>query len=186
MALWMVRVRLAQLASLPAGAGRFAVESDLFRWIKELRSGTSPEARQALSELAQSALVPDAKPAAGRLGCHWRMPMGPRVSPRRPAPQMVRAADRAAALGAGRPGRRLSAARRRFPVSGRPVSRSRLGLSRAADDPAAGPLACQGRHAPLPARGRALALGLPGASTGILHGGARGSSSATFQPTLDQ
>ena len=58
--LWTVRIRLAQLTGLPAGALRTAAETDLFRAVNELRNGKTPELNAALLALASSGLNPDA------------------------------------------------------------------------------------------------------------------------------
>ena len=96
-ALWGVR-RLAQLAGLPAGAGRFKAESELFARIKELRAQSSPEQRQAMLDLAKSSLVldPNLPPEA------WDAladAYGLAGEPARAGAEMMRAAERAAAMG---------------------------------------------------------------------------------------
>jgi hypothetical protein len=60
-ALWASRARLAQLAELPAGDKRFAVETDLFHQLSALRKETSPESRRAILELARAAITLDAR-----------------------------------------------------------------------------------------------------------------------------
>jgi hypothetical protein len=97
-ALWIMRARLAQLAELPAGVDRFAVEVDLFRALNELRRGSSPESRQALLEMAQSGLEPDARhrpEAWDALAAAY----GAAGDPLKAAPLLMRAAEKGAALG---------------------------------------------------------------------------------------
>ena len=97
-ALWMVRARLAQLAGLAAGPERIALETDLFRAVGELRKGSSPETRQALLELAQSRLIPD----AGHPPDVWDALAAAYAAAGDPATagaQMTLAANRALALG---------------------------------------------------------------------------------------
>ena len=173
MALWMVRVRLAQLVNEPAGPERFKVESDLFGRIRELRAGTSFEQRLALLDLARSALVPDPKQppdvwesladAYGAVG-----------EPAKAGAEMVRAAERADALGqaAGAAAFRLRGGGFLF-QAGLYLEADKV-LSRAAADPAAGDLRPKAGMLRCLARGRALALGVPGAN------------SATYTAALEQ
>ncbi len=165
MALWMVRVRLAQLVSQPAGPERFNLESELFGWIKELRAGTSLEQRLALLDLARSALVPDPRQPPDV----WESladAYGAAGEPAKAGAEMARAADRAAALGqaAGAAALRLRAGGFLF-QAGLYLEADQV-LSRAAADPAAGALRAKAGMLRCLARGRALALGLPGASAG--------------------
>ena len=165
MALWMVRVRLAQLASQSAGPERFNLESELFGWIKELRAGSSLERRLALRELARSAIVPDVKHPPDA----WEAladAYGTAGEPAKAGAEMVRAADRAAALG-----RAAEAAAYRLRGGGFLFQAGLFFeadkvLSRAAADPDAGALRAKAGMLRCLARGRALALGLPGASGG--------------------
>jgi tetratricopeptide (TPR) repeat protein len=166
MALWMVRIRLAQLASPPAGPERFNLESELFGWIKDLRAGTSLERRLALLDLARSALVPDQKQPSDV----WESladAYGAAGEPAKAGAEMVRAADRAAALGqaAEAAAYRLRGGGFLF-QAGLYLEADKI-LSRAAADPAAaGALRAKAGMLRCLARGRALALGLPGVSGG--------------------
>jgi hypothetical protein len=164
-ALWMVRVRLAQLVSQPAGPDRFHLESELFGWIKELRAGTSFELRLALLDLARSAVVPDLNQPPDV----WESladAYGSAGEPAKAGAEMVRAADRAAALGqaAGAAAYRLRGGGFLF-QAGLYLEADKV-LSRAAADPAAGSLRAKAGMLRCLARGRALALGLAGVSGG--------------------
>ena len=74
-ALWMVRVRLAQLASQPAGPERFNLESELFGWIKELRARHVDRAAAGAPGSGEERACARRETAAGRLGvvggCLW-------------------------------------------------------------------------------------------------------------------
>ena len=162
-ALWMVRVRLAQLASLPAGAERFSRRVRAVSLDQGAASGDVARAAAGASGPGASALVPDAKQPPDV----WEAladAYGAAGEPAKAGAEMVRAADRAAALGQAGRGGRLSAARRRLPVSGRPVSRSRRGLVAGRRRPGRRRPARQGRHAPLPGARPCPGSGLPGAS----------------------
>jgi hypothetical protein len=165
-ALWMVRIRLAQLAGLPPGPQRFTIESDLFGRIKVLREQPSAEQRQALADLANASLSPeptqppdvweslaDAYALAGEAG--------------KAGTAMMRAADRAAALGQVA---QTAADRLRgggfFFQAGDYLEADKV-LSRAAADPAAGPSRAKAGMLRCLARGRALSLGLAGASSDL-------------------
>ena len=169
-ALWMVRVRLAQLVNQPAGPERFNVESDLFGWIKVLRAGESFEQRLALLDLARSALVPDLKQPPEV----WEAladAYGAAGEPAKAGAEMVRAADRATALGQGAlaAGYRLRGGGFLF-QAGQYLEADKV-LSRAAADPAAGALRAKASMLRCLARGRALASGLPGASAELYTAG---------------
>ena len=163
MALWMVRVRLAQLATEPAGPERFSLESELFGWIKELRAGTTLERRLALLDLARSALVPDRKQSPDA----WESladAYGAAGEPAKAGAEMVRAADRADALGQAA----LAAAHRLrgggFLFQAGLFLEADKVLSAAVAEPLAGEMRAKAGMLRCLARGRALALGLPGAS----------------------
>jgi tetratricopeptide (TPR) repeat protein len=165
-ALWMVRVRLAQQASLPAGAERFKVESDLFTWIKELRAQSSPEQRQALLDLAKTVREPDPNQPPEV----WESladAYGLADEPARAGAAMMRAAGRAAAVGnpAQAAADRLRAGGFLFQAGD--YRAADQVLSQAVADPAAGPLRAKAAMLRCLARGRALAAGLPGASSAL-------------------
>ena len=186
MALWMVRVRLAQLASQPAGPERFNLESELFGSIKELRAGASLEQRLALRDLARSALAPDLKQPPDV----WESladAYGVAGEPAKAGAEMVRAADRAAALGqaAGAAAYRLRGGGYLF-QAGLYLEADKV-LSRAAADPAAGAmrakagmLRCSGR------RGRAPGVGPTGGFIGGLCRGARATDPRLSRRPVDQ
>ena len=162
--LGMVRIHRAQLARPPAGADRFRIESELFRWVQALRAGKSPESRLALLELAGSGISPDARqqPAAWDAMADAYEATG---DPAKAGAEAVRAADRAAALGqaGAAAGYRLRAGAFFF-QAGQFVEADAV-LSRVAGDPASGPVRARAGMLRALARGRALALRLPGAST---------------------
>ena len=97
-ALWMARIRLAQLGALTRGAERFRVESDLFRWINDLRAGNSFERRVALLDLAKGAVVPDTQHPA-EVWDSLADAFATAGEPAKAGAEMVRGADRAAELG---------------------------------------------------------------------------------------
>jgi len=163
-ALWMVRVRLAQLAGSPGAGERFTVESDLFRWIKELRAGTSPESRQALLELGRSAIVPD----AGHPPEVWEalaVAYGAAGDPEKAGAQMVRAADRAAALGQAEAAAAYRLKGGGFLFQAGKFQEAGAVLAQVAGSTASTALRAKAGMLGCLARGRALALGLPGASS---------------------
>jgi tetratricopeptide (TPR) repeat protein len=163
-ALWMVRARLAQLAGEPAAAGRVTIETELFKALEELRKGTSSELRAALLEVAQSGLMPD----AGHPPAVWdalAAAYGAAGDPATAGTQMAKAASRAIALG-----QMDEAASYRLRgggylyQAGKFLEADRL-LSQVADNP--GPASVRAKAGMLRAlaRGQAVALGLPGASS---------------------
>jgi hypothetical protein len=160
-AMWMTRIRLAQLANLPKGDVRYGVEVDLFRWIKELRKSNSPERKQGLVDLARGSITLDERepPEAWEALAEAYSAAG---DPLNAGLQMTRAADRALALGqaSDAAGYRLKAGAFLF-QAGRYLESDTI-LSRVADDPTAGaPRAKAGMLRTL-ARARALAAGTPG------------------------
>jgi tetratricopeptide (TPR) repeat protein len=168
--LWMVRVRLAQLVNQPAGPERFNLESELFGWIKELRAATSFEQRLALLDLARSALVPDLKHPPDV----WEslaQAYGAAGEPAKAGAEMVRAADRATALGQAAEAAAFRLRGGGFLFQAGLYVEADTVLSRAAADPAAGALRAKAGMLRCLARGRALALGLPGVSAGTYTAG---------------
>jgi tetratricopeptide (TPR) repeat protein len=161
---WMVRIQRAQLARPPEGADRFRIESELFRSVQALRQGKSPESRLALLELARSGLSPDAgqQPDAWDAMADAYQAAG---DPAKAGAEAARAADRATALGqlSAAAGYRLRAGAFSF-QAGQFLEADAV-LSRVADDPAAGPLRARAGMLRALARGRALAVHAPGAST---------------------
>ncbi len=162
--LWKVRIDLSELARPPEGADRSRIVADLFREIQELRAGSRrsrgwrcwswlgagssrpveqpPETWDAMAEAYQ--IAGDAS-RAGVAATH--------------------AADRAAALGqtAAAAGYRLRAGAYYF--QGGKFTEADAALTRVADDPNAGPLRARAGMLRALARGRALAMHLPGSST---------------------
>jgi tetratricopeptide (TPR) repeat protein len=163
-ALWMVRVRLAQLAGFPAGADRFAIEVDLFRAVDELREGTSPEAREALLELVERSVDPDAKHQP-EVWDALALAYATAGDPAKAGAQMVRGAERAAALGRAETASsfRLRAGGFLF-QSGKFLEADAI-LSQVAQGTGPAPLRAKAGMLRCLARGRAVALGLPGASS---------------------
>jgi len=164
-ALWMVRVRLAQLAGSPAAAGRFPLESDLFRWIKELRGGSSPESRQALLELGQSAIAPVAQHPP-EVWEALAVAYGTAGDPVKAGAQMVRAADQAAALGQAEAAAAYRLSGGGFLFQAGKFNEAVAALSQVVGSPASASLRAKAGMLGCLARGRALALGLPGSSSG--------------------
>jgi hypothetical protein len=162
-ALWMVRIHLAQLTAVTTAAERLAVETELFRWIKELRSGTSPESRQALLELAKCGIAP-AENHPSEVWDALGVAYGMAGDPQKAAAQMVVAAGKASALGQAEAaaGFRLRAGGFLFQAGKFPEADAVL--TQVDDSTAPAPLRAKAGMLRCLARGRALALGLPGTS----------------------
>jgi hypothetical protein len=161
--LWTVRARLAELASHTGGPERKALETDLFRAIAELRKGSSPEARQALLELARSRLSPD----AGSAPAAWDAMAAAYAAAGDPAgagAQMTLAAKRALALGLIDEARSYRLRAGGFLFQAQKFAEADTLLSEIADS--AGPAQVRAKAGMLRAlaRGRSVALGLPGSS----------------------
>jgi hypothetical protein len=162
--LWMVRICLAQLAGSIAAAERFAVESELCQWITELHEGNSPEGRLALLELGRSEIAVDARhPVEAQEALATAYAIAD--LPAKAGAGMLRAADQAAALG-----RYESAAACRLKAGGflyraGKFQEASTVLSQVSASSAPAPLRAKAGMLGCLARGRALALGLPGAST---------------------
>jgi tetratricopeptide (TPR) repeat protein len=162
-ALWMVRICLAQLAGTTGAPDRFAVESDLFHWIKELKGGATPESRQALLELGTSSISPDVRHPLEV----WEAladAYGIAGDPAKAGAQILRAAEEAAAVG-----RSDAAAEYRLRGGGFLFQAGKYleagsVLSRVSASSAPAPLRAKAGMLACLAQGRALALGLPGAS----------------------
>jgi hypothetical protein len=164
MALWMSRIRLAERNGLPAGAERYKVETELFRWVNELRGGNSPERRQVLLDLAKGDVLPDDKQPP-EVWDTLADAFGTAGEPAKAGAAMLKAADHAAALGqtAAATAYRLRGGGFLFRAS-RFIEADAL-LSKVADDPSAGSVRAKAGMLRCLARGRALELGLPGVST---------------------
>jgi hypothetical protein len=162
-ALWAARARLAQLAEMPAGAGRFAAETDLFRRISTLRKETSPESRRALLELARA----DLKPDAGHPAEIWDDLAAADAAagePVKAAAQMATAAERAAALGQSEQAATFRLRRGGFLFqAGKLIEASAL-LGQVVDSSAPVSIRAKAGILRALALGRAVALGLPGSS----------------------
>ena len=106
--------------------------------------------------------------------------------PAKAGAEMVRAADRAAALGqaAAAAGYRLRGGGFLF-QAGLYVDADKV-LSHAADDPAAGPLRAKAAMLRCLARGRALASGCAGRFRGVIHDGARAAAPRFSDGSVDQ
>ncbi len=162
--LWMVRLRLAQLAAALPERERTLVASELFRWIKELRGQIAPESRQAMLELARSRVEPEATQPAEA----WEAiaeAYGLAGEPAKAGAAMVRAASRAAASGQvnAAAGYRVRGGAFFF-QAGRFEEAERI-LASVVDDQAAGPIRAKAGMLRTLALGRAVALRQPGASS---------------------
>ncbi len=138
-ALWMVRVRLAEMTGPAATSERARLESELFRWLRVLRESPSLERRQGLLDLARAAIVPD----KGSPPDVWEIlaeAQGAAGAAAKAGALLTRAADRAADLGqpAAAASYRLRAGGFLFQAGH--YSDAETILARAAADPAAGPL----------------------------------------------
>jgi hypothetical protein len=164
LALWMSRIRLAERHALPAGDERFKVDTDLFRWVNELRGGNSPERRRVLLDLAREEVQPDVRQPA-EVWDAMADAYGAAGQPAKAGAEMIKAADHAAAQGqtAAATAYRLRGGGFLFRAA-RFIEADSL-LSKVADDPAAGPLRAKAGMLRCLARGRALELGLAGVST---------------------
>ncbi|MGP0067575.1 MAG: tetratricopeptide repeat protein [Isosphaeraceae bacterium] len=162
--LWKVRLDLAELPTMPQGGDRSRIAEDLFREIQALRSGKSPESRLALMELARSGIEPEGpqSPETWDAMAEAYQVAGDSA---RAGVAATRAADRAAALGqaGAATGYRLRAGAYYF--QGGKFNEADATLTPVADDPAAGPLRARAGLLRALARGRAVAMHLPGAST---------------------
>jgi hypothetical protein len=162
-ALWTLRALLAQLAGLTAGPERIALETDLFRAVSELRKGSSPEARQALLELAQSRLNPD----AGHPPDVWDAMAAAYATAGDPAiagVQMALAANRAKALGHSDEAKTYRLRAGGFLYQAGKFTEADAVLSEVADHPGPTPQRAKAGMLRALARGRSLALALPGSS----------------------
>jgi hypothetical protein len=162
-ALWMVRLLLTVRLETAPGPQRFRAESELFRWISELRAGSSPESRLALLELARKPFAPDVRHPPevwdALADAH-----GIAGEPAQAAAEILRAAERAGSLGKGG-----QAAEFRLRAGGYLFQAARFEdaaaeLSRVAGDPAAGAMRPRAAMLYALACGRAWTLGLPGAT----------------------
>jgi hypothetical protein len=161
--LWAARARLAQIAGLPAGAERFAAETDLFRRIGALRKDTSPESRRALLELATAAITPDARhpPEVWDALAAASAAAG---DPARAAAQMATAAQAAAALGQSEKAATFRLRGGGFLFQAGKLMEASTLLAQVVESPAPEPIRAKAGMLRVLALGRALALGLPGSS----------------------
>jgi hypothetical protein len=162
--LWTVRTRLAELAGISLAADRIAAEKDLFRAAGELRKSPSPESRAALFELASSRLSPDASHPP-EVWETLAAAFGAAGDPSTAGAQMTIAANRAAALG-----QTDTAASYRLKAGGFLFQAAKFAeadtvLSQIADSSGPAPLRAKAGMLRAVARGRAVAVGSPGAST---------------------
>jgi hypothetical protein len=157
----LVAVKLAELASLAAGADRFAVEQELFRLVKPLRQGKTNEGRLGLLALAQSGIDPDPRHPAEiwDILAEAHEVRGDAV---KAGTLELRAAHRAEEQEQPEKaaGFRLRGGGFLF-QAGKYVEAADL-LARVADDPKAGAFRPKAGMLCALARGRALAAGLPG------------------------
>jgi len=162
-ALWKVRIRLAERATLAEGQDRFNVESALFRSIKELRETNAAESRPALLELARANIVPDPKqpPEVWESLATAYATAG---EPARAGDLMVRGARRARATGRAAEACSLQLRGGAFYFQAGQFREADAILAPLSSDPAAGELRGRAGMLRCLAIGRAFALGLPGAS----------------------
>jgi len=157
----LVDVRLAELTRPAPGTDRFAVEQDLFRLIKALRQGNTNEARLGLLALARSGIDPDPRNPAEiwDILAEAHEVQGDAV---KAGALELRAARRAEEQGQAEAaaGFRLRGGGFLF-QAGRYAEADAL-LSRVADDPRAGAFRPKAGMLRAMARGRALAVGVPG------------------------
>ena len=158
-----VAVELAKVTGQPGGPERLAAEQEFFRQMKELLARKGNEGRLALSELARSGIDPDPanEPAV------WDMMAEAadfRGDPERAAALEQQAAGRAEALGhpEAAAGFRLRGGGFLF-RAGKYAEADSL-LSRVIEDPRAGAARARAGMLRGLARGRALAMGLPGST----------------------
>jgi tetratricopeptide (TPR) repeat protein len=162
--LWTVRTRLAQVTGIALGADRIAAEKDLFRAAGELRKSPSPESRAAFLELASSRLSPDASHPP-EVWETLATAYGAAGDPSTAGAQMTIAANRAAALG-----QTDTAASYRLKAGGFLFQAGNFAeadtvLSQIADSAGPEPLRAKAGMLRAVVRGRAVAVGSPGAST---------------------
>jgi tetratricopeptide (TPR) repeat protein len=162
--LWKVRIDLSELTPMPPGADRSRIAADLFREIQELRPGKSPESRLALLELARSGFEPEG-PQPPEIWDAMAEAYQVAGDSARAGAAATHAADRAATLGqaAAATGYRLRAGAYFF--QGGKFNEADAMLTQVADEPGAGPVRARAGLLRALARGRALAIHLPGAST---------------------
>ncbi len=162
--LWKVRILLAERAAVPTGADRPRIAADLFRELQELRAGKSSESRLALLELARSGIEPEGlqPPETWDAMAEAYQVAGDAI---KAGVAATHAAERALATGqaAAATGYRLRAGAYYF--QGGKFTEADTTLTQVADDPAAGPLRARAGLLRALARGRAVAMHLPGAST---------------------
>ena len=162
-ALWMVRICLARLGGLSAGGARFPIESELFGWIKELRPSRALERRRHCWIWPAAHLCPT-RTNRRTFGSRWRTLMRIAGEPAKAGAAMVRAAERAAALGQPAAAAAFRLRGGGFLFQAADYLEADKILSRAVADPAAGALRAKAGMLRCLARGRAVAMGLPGAS----------------------
>ncbi len=157
----LVAVRLAELGRPAPGIDRFAVEQDLFRLIKVLRQGKNNEARLGLLTLARSGIEPDPRNPAET----WDILAEAQEIQgdiARAGDLELHAAGRAAEHGQAEAaaGFRLRAGGFLFQAA--KYAESEALFARVADDPRAGAFRPKAGMLRAMARGRALAVGVPG------------------------
>jgi hypothetical protein len=164
-ALWMARVHLAQRLGASEGPERFRAEADLFHWLKELKDGTSPEYRIALLELAKSQITPDPRnpPEVWDLLASAYAMAG---EPAQAGAEMLRAASRAVDLGKADEAAAYRLKGGAYLFQADRFQEADVALTQVVDGSATLAAAQRARAGMLRAlaRGRALALQLPGAS----------------------
>ena len=161
--LWKVRVKLSELTNMSPGTDRSRIVSELFRELHGLRAGKSSESRLALLALASSGIEPEstqppetwdamaeAYQVAGELA--------------KAAVAATRAADRAKALGQSTEstGYRLRAGAYYFQEG--KFTEADATLTQVVNEPGANSVRARAGLLRALARGRALAMHLPGAS----------------------
>jgi tetratricopeptide (TPR) repeat protein len=160
---WKVRVGVAERRALPAGAGRDAAEAALFRDLKALRDASRAQGTASLVAAATDIRepAPGQEPDAWDLLADGALFLG---QPDRAGALEAQGADRAEALGRARQAAELRLKAGAALFQAEKFDQADAALTRVADDPQAGDLRPRAGLLRALARGRALALGRPGAS----------------------
>ncbi len=158
-----VRVRLDERAARPEGPERSAAESALFAALNELRAASRPETRAALIAAARgiSKPGPEQEPIAWDLLAEGALALG---DPARAGVLEGRGADRAETLGRAAEAVTFRLRAGAYLFQAEKFAEADPLLSRIANDPKAGPERPRAGLLLALARGRALAMGRPGAS----------------------
>jgi Tfp pilus assembly protein PilF len=159
----LVQLRLGQLAALPSGADRFAIENELFQLVGDLRARPSSETRLALVALGARPIDPSPRhePVVWDLLAEAKELYGDADGA---AALEERAAARAQEQGKPEAAADFLLRGGGFLFQAGKYAQADAVLSRVADDPRAGSRRAKAGMLRCLARGRALAGGLPGAT----------------------